>query len=213
MDNARDGLNDNDEVKVKLENTFAIVREGDGELQGMNNPLSDFNGLNLGEFEQSELRHKADDEGIFEQTILRDGGQQLDQSLIGNINLFDQFRQPQKDEGIDFSGFGLNFINKEEEIVKDDVQSVWKLKKRQEKLRKEFEKLVLGKDTNINSIESQRIKPKTDFYNVANCFSFEANSNFMEASTGTSSGLVERIFLKKNEDRVKLKLEDMIKVD
>jgi hypothetical protein len=35
----------------------------------------------------------------------------------------------------------------------------------------------------------------------------------MEASTGTSSGLVERIFLKKNEDRVKLKLEDMIKVD
>ena len=35
----------------------------------------------------------------------------------------------------------------------------------------------------------------------------------MEASTGISSGLVERIVLKKNEDRMKLKVEDMIKVD
>lgn len=76
MDNERDGLKDDSlEAKIKLENTFAMVREDDGELQGINNPLSDFNGLNLGNFEQSELRHKADDEGIFEQTILRDGGQ------------------------------------------------------------------------------------------------------------------------------------------
>jgi len=52
MDNERDGLKDDDhEAKIKLENTFAMVRENDGELQGINNPLSDFNGFNLGDFE------------------------------------------------------------------------------------------------------------------------------------------------------------------
>ena len=52
MDNERDGLKDDDhEAKIKLENTFAMVREDDCELQGINNPLSDFNGLNLGDFE------------------------------------------------------------------------------------------------------------------------------------------------------------------
>lgn len=52
MDIERDGLKDDElEAKIKLENTFAIVREEDGELQGINNPLSDFNGLNLAEFE------------------------------------------------------------------------------------------------------------------------------------------------------------------
>ena len=203
-----DDLKDEDiEGKIKLENTFAMVRDDhDGELQGNNNPLSDFNNLNLGNdhVELSEMRQRPDNEGVFEQSILRDGGQ-LDHSLIDNINLFDQYGHKDEEGGIEFSGFGLTFSNQEEE----DFIKVPNKGKKNEKLRKDFEKLILGKDNNINGIDSSlNRQSKVGISNIFNCFSFDANTAFMEASTDFggskfSTGVVDRVAVKQDENLIK----------
>ena len=80
-------------------------------------------------------------------------------------------------------------------------------------MRKEFEKLVLGKDNNINAIERERTKQatKVDFSNLANVFSFDTNSGIFDASTGFSTNLlslgpnrvVDRVFAKRDDEKIK----------
>lgn len=104
--------------------------------------------------------------------------------------MFAQLKQNQSLEqvknGIDFEGFGLTFSAPEEEeldLGKGNARSA----KKRDKLRKDFEKMILGSDANINSLEvykSLKKPAKPDYTALANCFSFEANSVMMEASTG-----------------------------
>jgi hypothetical protein len=84
------------DTRVKLENTFAAVRENqaDEELQGLNNFEAGFDALNLGANQPlfefgSEIRQRPDDEGVFERTILRDGQVAPLQEFQANFNMFE----------------------------------------------------------------------------------------------------------------------------
>ena len=41
----------------------------------------------------SAIRQKADEDGIFEKAILREVGEGLDQSLLANLKVFDQYQE------------------------------------------------------------------------------------------------------------------------
>lgn len=121
---------------------------------------------------------------------MRDAAPLLDAGFNANVNMFAQLKPKQSLEpvknGIDFEGFGLTFSAHEEEdfdLGKGNVKSA----KKRDKLRKSFEKMVLGSDANINSLDvykSLKKPAKPDYSAFANYFSFEANSTMMEASTG-----------------------------
>jgi hypothetical protein len=202
-----------DEPVIKLENTFAMVR-ADDELQGINNVNEGLIGSHLQNFEfGSELRHRPDDAGVFEKTIVReDPFVALDQGLDAG-SLFQPFRdikpQLQEQNGIEFEGFGINFSIQEDEPVEEAKQ---RNAKKQERLRKDFERMILGQDANIDSLDvykQMKAKSKPAPVSLTNCL-IDPNSMLMEASTGLGSllslkgsSLVDRVNLKQDDEKIK----------
>ncbi len=114
--------------------------------------------------------------------------------------------------GIEFEGFGLTFSAPEEEI--DQIKGAAKSAKKRDKLRKDFEKMVLKSDANINSLEIYKAlkypaKAKADNTILRNCFSFDPNTAMMEASTGLTGitsqkfSIVDRILTKRDDESIK----------
>jgi hypothetical protein len=160
----------------------------------------------------SEIRHRPDDDGVFEQTILREGQIAHLPDFQANFNLFEQPKADRlnlmEKDGIEFSGFGLNFsVDSVEEDHEEKRAN--RAAKKQEKLRKNFEKLMLGQDANINSLDvykSQKQPVKNDYTNIADAFSFEANTALLEATTGVttkSSSIVQRVITKQDDEQIK----------
>jgi hypothetical protein len=130
----------------------------DDELEGINQIQEGIDAINFGQpfFEfGSEVRERADDDGVFERTILRDAPILNNDELNANVNVFAQLKANQSMDlvknGIEFEGFGLTFSapEDEEELIKGGAKSA----KKRDKLRKDFEKMVLASDANINSVE------------------------------------------------------------
>ena len=126
----------------------------------------------------------------------------------------------QEKDGIDFAGFDIHFSNDNEiDEVKED-QGHWKSAKKQQKLRRDFEKLVLGKDTQTRSLDVyKRMKypQQPQLTNIIpSAFSFDINSGLFDASTGLSNGskfsLVDRIATKLDDEQVKREfVQDLMK--
>jgi hypothetical protein len=136
-----------------------MVRDNaaDDELEGINQIQEGIDAINFGQpfFEfGSEVRERADDDGVFERTILRDAPIN-DDGLNANMNVFEQLKANQSMDlvknGIEFEGFGLTFSAPEDE--EDQIKGGAKSAKKRDKLRKDFEKMVLASDANINSVE------------------------------------------------------------
>lgn len=111
-------------------------------------------------------------------------------------------------DGIEFSGFGLNFsVDSVEEDHEEKRAN--RAAKKQEKLRKHFEKLMLGQDANINSLDvykAQKKPVKHDYTNIADAFSFEANTALLEATTGVTTkfnSIVQRVVTKQDDEQIK----------
>jgi len=91
-------------------------------LDGINQIQDGIDAINFGQpfFEfGSEVRERADDDGVFERTILRDAPILNDEGFNANINVFEQLKANQSMDlvknGIEFEGFGLNFSAADED--------------------------------------------------------------------------------------------------
>lgn len=154
---------------LKMEDTFMMVREGDG-----GDPLNDVS-VAIGSggkllqgtddmLEESLFRNLPDEAAGFEDALMRGDAELQDQPLMDGadqsmqMNFLDQSKfgalSPQKKaaELIDFEGFGLVDEDDEQDQLDfyvDEADKSARVNKRTEKLRKELAKLALGTDANI----------------------------------------------------------------